>query len=113
MIPSLKAGDLNKRLTIQKDTATTQDGTGDIPPNWTEFCQRWAKVAQLSGTEQWRAQQVFPTSTHLIEMRWDKKANDITAEFRFKLGAKVFNILAVDNVDEANAVLRFTCMQAV
>ena len=95
----MEAGKLRHRLTIQQDSGTTQDASGQTTSNWTELLTVWADIQPVSGLERWRAQQMQAETTHLISIRY-LEAVDTKMRGLFK--GRTLEFLSVLNVDERN-----------
>jgi SPP1 family predicted phage head-tail adaptor len=54
-------------------------------------------ISQLRGDERVLANQMFPSATHSINMRWRE---GLTVDDRLIFGERRLNILSIENVDE-------------
>jgi SPP1 family predicted phage head-tail adaptor len=103
----LPAGKLNRRVSLQTRT-TTSDSGGGVTEVWSTASgnTRWARVRSLSGWEQDRANQQAAAIQWEVTLRYD---GDVTANgFRILYGARVLNIRAV-LPDERNAMMALLC----
>lgn len=102
----IDAGKLTQRLAIEQDVGTSLDATGQHVEDWQAWgspATRAAAVRQLSGREVERAAMLYAEATHLITLRYVSGITPV--KMRGKLGTRVFNFGAVNNVNEANIKL--------
>lgn len=99
----MRAGTLRHRVTIQQSVAGSpqQDAGGTPDETWTDYLTTWAEVAPLRGRELLAAQQVSSEVTGTIRMR-KLPGYTVTSAMRAVFGARLYDILAVVNVDERN-----------
>ena len=101
------AGELTKRVTIQKRTSV--QGTGEAALTWTDWVSLWAAPVGGSGGET----PIGPETHAEGEMSWRVRyMRGITEADRLKFtdagGARYFEILHVENVDEAGREMVLT-----
>lgn len=104
----LDAGRLDKRVTIQV-RADTDDGAGGSTIAWGTVATVWAGVATEGGREFMTAQQVTPSLTHLVTMRY-RSGVKATAN-RILFGTRALAIEAVVNPAERNEQLVLHCAE--
>ena len=107
-IVAYPAGMLRHSLTVESLTvARVTGGTGTH--TWTpDPIARGASIRQLSGREQLEANQLQADVTHEVKMRYYR---GLTPTHRLTWGQRVFNIVSVDNVEEANVNHKLRCME--
>lgn len=105
----LNIGRLNKRISFI-DYIESIDELGQKQRNWEDIKSVYATVKSLRGSEFVEAQKVRSEQTYKVTTRYIK---GITADMRIKYKDKIFNILYVDNVDEADYMLEMTCTEIV
>ena len=90
----LRAGTLNKRVTIQHLVAAspTQNAGGEIDESWTDLVTVWAAVEPLRGREFLAAQQINSEVTGQIRIR---KRTGVTAKMRCSFDSRYYDILGV------------------
>ena len=93
---ALRAGLLNKRVTIESATET-RDSFGEPDKIWSTFATRWASIQYEEGREFFAAGADRTERPALIRMR---HTSGITEKMRVVHGSTVFQILAVENVGE-------------
>lgn len=69
-----------------------------------------ASIRQLNGREQAESQQMKATATHEVKLRYYA---GLTPHHRLKWGARVFNIVSVNDVEEANVNHELRCREVV
>lgn len=65
----MEAGLLDRRITIERATETT-DAVGGVVRTWGPIATVWAQVLPISDGERWRAQEVAASVTHRFRIRW-------------------------------------------
>tara|TARA_R100000808_G_scaffold5567_1_gene16871 strand:+ start:520 stop:864 length:345 start_codon:yes stop_codon:yes gene_type:complete len=83
----MKAGKLNKRLTLQRfDGSTNARGQPDYnaAANWDDQADVWGQVEPLSGREAERARKIFADATVRVTVRYHSTAKP-TAKDRWQL----------------------------
>lgn len=109
----MRAGRLNRRITIQNYT-TTQDANGNIVQTWTTFATVWAAVEPASGREFFEAQQIATETTVKFVIRHrsgitedmrikDEDGNlfDIQSVLHIKYGNRQIEIMAIRTNEES------------
>jgi len=95
---------LRHRLTVERATET-QDAVGSVTKGWGSVATPYGDIKPLRGQERFIAQQTAAEVSHRILMRHDSDTSGITARDRVTLDGRVFELLAVLNVDERDRVL--------
>lgn len=89
----MRAGDLDRRITIQKPS-TEQDEWGQRANEWSDVCSVWASISDISGREYVSASaERSEISTRIII----RERSGINASMRVVRGDDIYNILAVLN----------------
>jgi SPP1 family predicted phage head-tail adaptor len=86
------SGALRHRLSLERS------GKG----GWVSIAQVWAAISPVSGAEAMTADRLAPRVLHEIRLRYRP---GVTADMRFRLGARVFHILSVINQGERGRYL--------
>lgn len=84
-------GALNRRLVLEEPVETA-DGAGGFSRSYEAVATLWASVEPVSAREQMVADGAGVTVTHRIVIRFSP---DVTAQHRFRDGARVFRIVAL------------------
>lgn len=74
----------------------TQDETGGVFRTFTQIDSIWCNITPFSGDETFITGRVEEVVRHHITMRW---RGDIKAPMRFYLGSRLFDIVAVADLD--------------
>lgn len=103
MTTGLNAGKLRRKLTFQS-RSTSRGSMGGQVQTWTDAFTRYGSINTLSGAELIRAQAVNAEATHSIVTRYTTEFADpiAVAKMRILYRGRTLDILASDNVDEAN-----------
>ncbi len=64
----MQAGKLDRRLTLRRNTPTTDEFGGEVP-NWSDLATVWASKQDVSDGERVRAQQVGASITTRFQFR--------------------------------------------
>lgn len=96
----MKAGELNKRLIIQKPDDAGSGWGGET--GWHTHATVWAAITGARGTDYFTADQEQSEVTHLIKCRY---VFGVTAAMRINFQGRIFAIKSVINVDERNREL--------
>jgi SPP1 family predicted phage head-tail adaptor len=100
-----RIGALRRRLIIEAATRTETDAGGAFE-TWNEVATIWAELAPQVGDESFRAETIAARVTHRIHIRY---RDDLTPAHRFRLGTRIFEIVAIIDVDERRRFLRCQC----
>lgn len=108
----MRIGALRHRITFLAHSGTA-DGQGgyvdDVSGNaggWTEVCTVWGECIPLSGRELYYAQQIIPTVSHRLTVRYRK---DIDSTMRARIGETLLEIHAVMDVETRHEQLKILC----
>jgi len=106
----MRAGLLNKRVTLQTATVT-QNSYGEEVRAWVpiQHGYRWASVEPLSGAERFAAQQVNPSVSHKVTIR---ALPGVTPKMRVLYGTRVLEIDAVLDLEERGEAMQLLCTEA-
>jgi len=103
----LNAGDLNKRVTIQRLAESHADGEVTYSP--VDLATVWAEVKPLTGREYYQAAQVHAEITHRVRIRW---RSGISGKLQIKLGNRLLEVLGPPrNIGEGNVELEMLCKE--
>jgi SPP1 family predicted phage head-tail adaptor len=107
----MRAGELNKRIEIQRDKGEVQNGNGEKTPDFQTIDTVWAGVKPLAGREYFQAQQVQSAITHQVKLRYYP---GLTTKDRFLYqGTRILNIDRAINIEEKNEEHLCMCIEAV
>jgi SPP1 family predicted phage head-tail adaptor len=92
---------------IQKKDGGTNDGGGNIKPNWVDVATVWAEL-KADPFEKTIANQSVQQTTHTVKMRYRA---DLTTAHRFLFNGRVLDIRYIKNTKEANRELVVSCLE--
>lgn len=103
----LDAGLLNKRITIQEATETS-DGRGGFTEGWLDTMTCWACIEPLFAKQIFEYRSLNVNASHRIKVR-----ASITVEEnnRILYGTRIFEVLTVENESESEVVKWITCKE--
>jgi SPP1 family predicted phage head-tail adaptor len=104
---SIRAGELDKRITIQSYT-TTQNSYGEETKSWSDLVTVWAAVEPLQGREYWAAQKVNAELTVQFRIRYRA---GITPKMRVYYDSRYFYIISGVNPKQRNEELILLCKE--
>jgi SPP1 family predicted phage head-tail adaptor len=88
--------DLTRRLTIEAPVADISDG-GSVAVSWQSIGVVWAALRPVASREITTSDAQSLRTTHEI---WLRYRADLTGAMRFRLGLRVFDVLAIRDPDE-------------
>lgn len=94
----ISAGNLNKKITIQQNTPIKQPD-GSKKENWTTLKIVWSDILQQGAREFYQAQKKHSEVTTVFQIRYFV---GLTTKHRILYGTRIFDILGINNVNEAN-----------
>lgn len=95
------------RVEVQA-VSTTSDGQGGVSESWDTIKTVWASIKPVRAYEKFQAMQLETPITHKITMRFQ---DGITTAKRLLYGTRIFHIVEVINIDDANVYLNLTCKE--
>ena len=98
-------GQLRHRLTIESP-GDTPDDEGGVTRVYTASGALWAQIRTLGSVARRAAERDEAVVTHHILFR---STPALTCDMRLRLGARLFRILALDNLDERQTFMRAHC----
>lgn len=104
-----KIGDMRQRLALQQEVRTADTG-GGASLSWSTIKTIWAEVMPVSAREDMQGEKLSGRTTHKIITRYD---SGITTDMRLLLGARIFNIRGVRNVEERGRFLEIIAEEGV
>jgi len=110
----MRISKLQQRITIQRRSSTL-DAYGQEINSWSDIGTVWAEVKPLSGREKMRTNAMVVESqiSHQVTVRYSTLfLPSTTADaWRILFEARIFNITASWNVDEASKIIIFDCTE--
>ena len=90
-----QAGNLDRRITIRRAVLTTGGGFNEPQETWTDLAAVWAKRADASASEAYRAQEIGAQISTRFTIRYSQLAATITPKDRIAFDGEEFNITAI------------------
>jgi SPP1 family predicted phage head-tail adaptor len=108
----MRAGDLNKRITIYQlvTGSPVADELGNPNTTWDDIETVWAAIEPISGREFWAQQQVQSEITVRIRIRY---RDDILPGMKAEYGSKTYVIQTIIDKDEKHQELQLMCSEGV
>lgn len=91
----MKAGEMNRRITIQAKTVTYNTYNEPIA-SWTDIETIWAQVLTSGGGEFYAAQKLHAETSAVFKVRYTSRIN---VNQRIKFGNRYFDILNIADPD--------------
>ena len=101
---TIEIGRMRHRVAIQQLDASTQDSRGAPTQAPSTMTTIWAEIRPLQGRELFTAQQRAAQVTHGVTMRYP--GFRVTPEMQLNFNGRVFDILAVLDVEEQGVELQ-------
>lgn len=93
----MRAGDLDRRVTIERFT-TTRDDFNNPVPDWAVLATVSASVEHIRDAERWTAQEVGASATMRFQIRYSSTVADLNAKDRLVYDGDTFDIVAVKEI---------------
>lgn len=98
----IDVGTLDRKITIQSVTATSDPLTNEPIKTFATLATPWAKRLKNQSNEQYDAAQQVSTQTVRYLIRW---RSDVTEKMRIVDGAKTFEISGIEEMDRKVALI--------
>ena len=103
------ASRLRKRIVLEQPVQGA-DGAGGLTLSWQEFATIWAEILPRRASENLFAGQLENRATHKITLRF---LAGVDAKMRIKFGTRIFNIIAILNIEERNEILEILVEEVI
>lgn len=100
---------MTRRIEIQTKTDTFNEYNEPVT-TWATTSTIWADVTTTGGGEFYAAQKVNATTSALFKVR---AGNTVTVQNRIKYGSRIFEILQVNDVNEAHVELLISAKEVI
>ena len=90
----MRAGRLNRRITIQEPTES-QGTTGQAVPSWATYRTVWAEVKQRTGKESFDADQMVAETNTIFKIRY---LTGLTRKMRISYGGDYYGIESIAEI---------------
>lgn len=98
-------GELRHRLTLER-LVQSADGAGGFSEGWAVEATLWGRLRPLSGSEAVHADRLSGRHAHEITIRY---RSGVDPSMRFRMGARIFEIVSIENLGERGRWLRALC----
>jgi SPP1 family predicted phage head-tail adaptor len=85
----MRAGDLDRRITIQREEVVGDDGYGNVLTDWVDYAERWASFTQSGGREFFAQAMIQSERRVVFRCRW---VEDVTPSYRVVCDGVLYNI---------------------
>lgn len=99
------SGELNRRITLEQLTMSP-DGSGGATSTWGALATVWAQVSPKAGSEKLHGDQLTPTITYGVTIRYRK---DVDASMRVLYEGRLLRINGVIDQGEMHRFLTLSC----
>lgn len=106
----MRAGSLDKKITIQQLGNAVDDFGGIIEGGYQDFATVWASINPVTGKEVFLSNTDFSTVSHKIKTRY---LAGVDASMRIVWNDRVFEIKYFINYQEANREVEFLCEEQI
>lgn len=106
----MSAGELDRRITIQRYTTTTNDFNEEVKA-WSDLTTIWAMRHDMSSAEKFSAGQVNATLATRFKVRSSSTTRGVTANDRISYDGGLFDITGVKETTEGRK--RYLWIEAV
>lgn len=96
----ISPGELRRKIKFKKFVGEDDWTTNTESPL---VCETWAKIHPVAGKQFWEAQSVGATVTHEVYIRY---RNDINANMIIEYKGRIFEIVYIFDIDEAERFMR-------
>lgn len=103
----IKSGDMRHRITLQTLSTVTGDG-GQKTDTWNNTAVVWAGVKTKGHNPIERADKLEFITTTIFTTRYSSSYLPCR---RIVFGSRTFNVVRVNNIDEKDRVIEFTCTE--
>jgi SPP1 family predicted phage head-tail adaptor len=91
----MRAGDLDRRITIQRQEVVGDDGFGNVITEWVDYAECWASFTQSGGREFFAQSSVQSERRVVFRCRW---VDGVTPVYRVICDGVVYNIEEVRRI---------------
>ncbi|GHD06492.1 phage head closure protein [Tianweitania populi] len=101
MVSFIEPGSLRTELALE-DVTLSEDGAGGHVEHWTEVATVFARLEPVRADARFGADQSLESVTHRVTLRF---RDLVKSGMRFRLGARLFDIVTVHDPDESGRYL--------
>lgn len=100
----LRAGDLNRRITIERFTSTQDSGSGEEVRTWFTHATVWASKWDVSDGERIAAAEVQASITTRFVIRFSSQVSDVNPKDRIAFEGRSYAIEAVKEIGRREGI---------
>lgn len=100
----MKAGKLDRRITVQRQGEATDDGYTTQPGALEDYCTRWASWKPANGRETFEAQGREALAGGTFWLRWDSLSSGISTTDVVLFEGRTWDIAAVQQIGRREGV---------
>lgn len=104
----MQSAKLDRRITLQRFTFTTDEGSGEQVKTWSDLATVWANYKPVSDGEKMQAGEVSATLSARFTIRYDSAWADLSALDRVVFEGRTFDIFGTKEVDGRRQFLEIT-----
>lgn len=94
----MRAGKLNRRVTIQRKSITQSD-SGEEIITWEDVATVWAGLKFERGSERFAIKQIVGQSVVTFQVRWSRTVSELTSEHQILFDGREFDVQDVREID--------------
>lgn len=99
----MRAGKLDRRITIRRATTATND-LGEDVATWGDLATVWASKEDIRDGERFAAQEVAAHITTRFRVRWSSVTSDVDAKDRIVYQGYEYNVVAVKELGRREGI---------
>jgi SPP1 family predicted phage head-tail adaptor len=100
----LAAGNLDRRIRLERFTFTTDEGSGEQVKTWATLATVWASKRDVSDGERLRSAEVAAEIGTRFQIRWDSSWSDLNAKDRVVCEGRIYDIVGVKELGHHDGV---------
>lgn len=100
----MKAGNLDRRITIQRLGEPTDNGIEEVPGEWADHATRWASWKPANGREVFENLGREAKAGGTFWLRYDSETSGILATDRVVFESRNWDILSINELDRREGV---------
>lgn len=111
----MRAGDLNRQVTVQSRSAS-KDSVGGQSTTWSTVKTTWARIEALTISQKFAAAGLQTDVTHRLTLRYDSALwadPRAAATYRIVYGTRYFEIKGMENVREGDWEVVLLCAEGL
>lgn len=94
----MKAGDLDRRITILRAVKVTDPASGQEVETWIDLATIWASWRRATAREQLAAAEISAEVTDVFRIRWSSVTRSITPEDRVLYNGREYNLVEATEI---------------